>query len=416
MNRLPLEDITILDLTWVIAGPHATRLFGDLGARIIKVESKRSLDVLRTGIQRKGNKDFRKEGGWAYNDLNHGKMDIAINLKSVKGREAFEDLVRISDIVVANYGTGAFHKLRLTFDDLVKIKSDIIVLNASGLGDWGPYCKFVSFAPVVQAMTGIASSVGYEDSDVPFDKYPPMADYEGSLSICNHLMAALEYRRKTGKGQFIDLSQVESAASYMGTAILNWQVNGEVKGLFGNHHYADFAAPHNVYPCKGDEDQWCAIAVSSEEEWQRFRKAVDPEGAWTLDPRFETLKDRIANQGELDARVSGWTRRHTPEEVGNILQSAGVSGVPVQSAQDMLYRDEHLKARKYFMEMNFEPSDQYPPKFIITGPLMRFPERTYPHTVSPAPSVGQDTHFVLTQILGKSEEWIESAREEEAFE
>lgn len=416
MSRLPLEDITILDLTWVIAGPHASRLFSDLGARVIKVESKRSLDVVRTGGQRKGNKDFREEGGWAFNDLNHGKLDIAINLKTEKGREALEGLVRISDIVVANYGTTAFHKLRLTFDDLSKIKPDVIVLNASGLGDWGPYCEFVSFAPVVQAMTGITNSIGYEGSAVPFDNYPPMADYEGALSICNHLMAALEYRRKTGKGQFIDLSQVESATSYMGTAILSMQVNGAVKGFCGNHHYADSAAPHNVYKCKGGEDQWCAIAVASEQEWRRFCGAVDPDGTWVSDPRFATLDDRIANQVALDELVGQWTLEHTPDEAGDILQKNGVSGVPVQTARDLLFRDKHLKARDYLMEVDFPPSDKYPPTYLITGPLMRFPERTYQHVVPSAPSVGQDTGLILTQILGKSEDWIKSAREENAFE
>jgi crotonobetainyl-CoA:carnitine CoA-transferase CaiB-like acyl-CoA transferase len=303
MDRLPLEDITILDLTWVIAGPHATRLFRDLGARVIKVESKRSLE-------------------------------------------------------------------------------------------------FVSFAPVVQAMTGITSSIGYEDSAAPFDSYPPMADYEAALSICNYLMAALEYRRKTGKGQFVDLSQVESATSYMGTAILSMQVNGAVKGLFGSHHYADSAAPHNVYKCKGGEDQWCAIAVASEQEWRRFCTAVDPENTWTANPRFATLEDRIVNQAALDERVSQWTLQYTPDEVGDILQKSGVSGVPVQTARDLLFRDKHLKERDYFMEVDFPPSDKYPPNYIITGPLMRFPERTYPHVVPPAPSVGQNTPFILTEILG----------------
>ncbi len=415
MDRLPLQDITILDLTWVIAGPMATRLFSDLGARIIKVESRKSFDVLRSGCQRKGNKDPRKEGGWAYNDLNHGKLNISLNLKSEKGREVFEELVRISDIVVSNFGAVAFKKLRLTYEDLKEIKPETIVLNASGLGDWGPYSSFVTFAPILQSMTGIESIIGYEGEEEPYGSYPPIADYMGGLAVCNYLLAAVEHRNKTGEGQFIDLSQGEGAVSYLGHVLLDWQVNSIKRGLKGNHHYSDGAAPHNVYKCAGEKEKWCAVAVTTEEEWKAFAYAADPSGSWTKSKKFESLGKRIENQRELDEHITQWTKQRSAEEAVQILQRAGVSCVPLQSAEDLLYRDEHLRERKYFREMKFPESDRLPESFLVNGLPFRINGKTGESEVAPAPEMGAHTEYVVMSLLGKSKEWFDSASVEEAF-
>ncbi len=415
MDRLPLQDITILDLTWVIAGPMATRLFSDLGARVIKIESRKSFDVLRSGCQRKGNIDPRKEGGWAYNDFNHGKLDISLNLKSEKGREVFEELVRISDIVVSNFGAAAFKKLRLTYDDLKEIKQDIIVLNASGLGDWGPYSSFVTFAPILQSMTGIESIVGYEGEKEPYGSYPPIADYMGGLAVCNYLLAAVRHRNKTGEGQFIDLSQGEAAVSYLGHVLLDWQLNKINRGLKGNRHYSDGAAPHNVYKCAGEADEWCAIAVTSEEEWKTFAHIVDPSGRWTGNEKFESLEKRIKNQNELDKLVERWTELRSADEAAEILQRAGVSCVPVQNAEEVLYDDEHLKERRCFREMKFQESGKFPEKFIVNGLPFSIGGIRGESKVDPAPEMGAHTEYVVMSLLGKSREWFDEAAAEEAF-
>lgn len=414
MDKLPLSDITILDLTWVIAGPMATRLLCDLGARVIKVESRKSFDVLRSGCRRKGNDDPRKEGGWAFNDLNRGKTHITLNLKSEKGREVFEELVKISDVVVSNFGAAAFKKLRLTHEDLKEINSEIIVMNASGLGDWGPYSSFVTFAPILQSMTGIESLVGYEGADSPLGSFPPVADYMGSLAICNYLMAALEYRRRTGKGQFLDLSQGEAAVSYLGHILLDWQVNRVKRGLKGNHHYADGAAPHNVYKCLGD-DEWCAISVASEKEWEAFAKTIDPPGEWTKGEKFSTAGARVANERELDERVSVWTGQKTANEVSELLQTAGVSGAPVQSSEAVLYEDEHLKERGFFKKIVFPPSDRLPDNFIVNGLPFLINGCRFSEDSRPAPEMGIHTKYVVEHILGKSEEWYNEAAAAEAF-
>jgi crotonobetainyl-CoA:carnitine CoA-transferase CaiB-like acyl-CoA transferase len=414
MTKLPLADITILDLTWVIAGPHATRLFADLGARVIKVESSFTFDVARSSARRRNSDNPRSEGGWAYQDLNHSKLDIAINLKSAKGREALEELVKLSDIVICNYSARAFTKLGLRFEDLSQIKPDIIVLNASGLGDGGPYSGFVTYAPVLQAITGIAALAGYEGG-APFDEYPPFSDYVGGLAAANCLLAAIEYRRSTGKGQFIDLSQGEAAANYMGTAVLDAQVNGTKSRCIGNRHFAGDLAPHNCYRCRGEGQQWCVIAVESEAEWAAFCQVVDPERAWCIDGKFISREQRLAHIEELDGQVEQWTLKHTPAEVGELLQAAGVSAAPVQFATYCLWRDQHLQARGYYREVVFPASDDYPASWKVTGNLVKLSDIPDLKTLAPAPAVGQDTEYILSELLGKTPQWIAAAAEEQAF-
>lgn len=414
MAYLPLKDIKILDLSWVLAGPHATRQFREMGAEIIKVESSKSVDVVRSGAQRKNNESFKKEGGWAFQDQNRGKIDIGINLKTEKGREVFEALVRRADAVVCNYGSAAFRKLRLHYDDLKQIKEDIIVLNASGLGDWGPYSGFVTFAPCLMGLTGMTGSIGYEGSTTPYDGYPPLADYLGALAVCNSLLAAIEYRRKTGKGQFIDLSQGEAAVSYIGVPILDHQVNGTPSALRGNRHYADSMVPHNVYKCKGDDTAWCAIAIASEDEWQRFKALADPDGDKLPDEKFGSLDLRLANRTELDEIISDWTSTMSPNVVGCLLQHHDISAAPVQTARRALYEDGHLDDRRFWQEIDYPPSDKFPPYYKVTGPIFRDEET--PHFCPPAPGLGENSVYVLREILKKDDEWISTAYAEGAIE
>jgi len=406
MKRRLLEDITILDLTWVMAGPGATRMFNDLGARVIRVENNRTLDVLRTGWQRKNNKSFYEEGGWAFQDFNRGKLDIALNLKTPGGRHVLEELVKISDIVVGNYGPKAFHKLGLGFEELSKIKPDIIVLNAAGLGDWGPYSSFITYAPSLMSVAGMMGLYGYEDADAP-EMPTELADYTGCLTLANYMMAAIEYRRRTGEGQFIDVSQGEGAEVYLGPAILHCQVNDTTCGRIGNRDWGGNCCPHNTYMCK-EYDTWCAIAVGSEEEWASFRKVVDPDDEWSGDARFATLKDRVENEAALDEYVGKWAATKTPEEVGELLQAAGVSGAPVQTNWDLLNKDEHMKQRGYFIPVDLEPDGKYPDTFRICNMVGIMSNVDYPTQFRRAPAWGEHTEYVLKEILGKSQEWIDA--------
>ena len=407
MKKRLLEGITVLDLTWVMAGPGATKLFNDFGARVIRVESNKTLDVLRTRWQRKNNDSFYKEGGWAFQDCNREKIDIALNLKTPGGREVFEDLVKISDFVVCNYGVKAFRKLRLTYEDLREIKEDIIVLNASGLGDYGPYSNYITYAPSLMSVTGLMGLYGYEGFDTP-EMPTPMADYFGSLTLANYMLAALEYRRKTGRGQFVDVGQGDGATAYLGPAIINCQASAKPAGRIANRDWTSTCVPHNVYKCKGDDWQWCAISCASDDEWNTLRGVIDPHGRWTDDERYSTKDARLANIAELDRRIGEWAIEKTPYEVGELCQAAGVSGVPVQTNYDMLHKDVHLKDRGFFVPVDLEPLGKYPENFEVTNsvPIMSNVERrTGFHR---APAWGEHTEYVLRDILGKSQDWIDN--------
>ncbi len=406
-NKRLLEGITVLDLTWVMAGPGATKLFNDFGARVIRVESNKTLDVLRTGWQRKNNKDFYEEGGWAFQDFNREKIDIALNLKTPGGREVFEDLVRISDFVVCNYGVKAFRKLGLTFEDLSKIKEDIIVLNASGLGDTGPYSGYITYAPSLMSVTGLMGLFGYEGADTP-EMPTPMADYLGTLTLANYMLAALEYRRKTGKGQFVDVGQGEGATAYIGPAIIHAQANGAHPGRIGNRDWTGTCVPHNAYKCQGDDTAWCAISCADDAEWQALAALVDPSGKLSADERFLTREGRLSNLEELDACIAAWTADKHPQEVGDLCQKAGVSGSPVQTNYDLLHNDPHLRERKFFAPLDLEPLGKYPENFEVTNiaPVVKSAER--PESFHRAPSWGEHTEYVLKEILGKSQEWIDN--------
>ena len=406
MKRRLLEDITVLDLTWVMAGPGATKLFSDLGARVIKVESNKTLDVLRTGWQRKNNDSFYKEGGWAYQDFNRNKLDIALNLKTPGGREVFEDLVKLSDVVVCNYGVSAFRKLKLTFEDLSQLKEDIIVLNASGLGDYGPYCQYITYAPSLMSITGLMGVYGYEGADTP-EMPTPMADYFGSLTLANYMLAALEYRRRTGKGQFVDVGQGDGATALLGSAILDCQVNRTTHGRIGNRDYTASAAPHNVYKCKGDDYQWCAIAVCGDEEWQALRTVVDPDGLWSGDEKFATHQGRLEHQEELDEHIAAWAVQRTPLEVGQLCQAAGVSGAPVQTNYDLLTKDEHLRQRGFFIPLDLEPLGKYPLNFEVCNMVAHMSNVERFTRIHRAPAWGEHTEYILKDLLGKSQEWID---------
>ena len=415
MNRhdLPLSDIVVLDFSWVVAGPHATMMLSDLGATVIKVTSRRNIDVTRASCLREGNDDFDEEGGWVYQDLNHGKLNISLDLKNPLGRSIMEELLQKSDMVVCNYGKGAFHKLGMTYEELSKIKKDIIVINASGLGDYGPYSDFVTYAPVLQAITGIASLVGYEGETRPLDEYAPIADYIGGMTIANYLLAALAWRQKTGEGQFIDMSQGESTSVYLGPALLDMQVNHNTGGIIGCRDWGRRAAPHNVYPCA--DNRWCVIETTTEEEWQALSQIIDPEFQWTHDTAFFTLESRLDHLAELDRHISEWTSLHTADEIGDLLQANGVPAAPVQTARDCYTRDYHLRERGFFREIAFEPSDRWPESLWVTGAIPRLADIDYPTRVPPAVSTGHDTETVLQHFLGKSQEWIADARKEGAF-
>ncbi len=373
-NQPILHTLRILDFTWVLAGPYATRILADFGAEVIKVQP----------LLPEADDEFSR--GY-YNTWNRNKLGITLNLNKPQGIELAKRLVGISDAVVENFTPRVMANWGLDYPSLKKVKPDLIMLSLSVMGQTGPWRDYMGFGPTVQAFSGITHLTSYPGKP-PTGLGFSYADHVAGLYACLALLIALEHRRKTGEGQFIDVSQVEAMASLLGSAIVDYTQGKDVEPA-GNSSAQ--AAPHGVYRCKG-EDRWCAIAVFTDEEWQRFTRALGSP-PWTEDKRFASLDGRLENAQELDTLIEEWAKEHTAEEVMALLQKQGVAAGVVQNAAD-LARDIQLKARDFFIKLDDTTTDATPIK------LSDSPARY----VRTAPIRGQDNDYVYGQLLRISED------------
>jgi crotonobetainyl-CoA:carnitine CoA-transferase CaiB-like acyl-CoA transferase len=369
-NQSVLQNIRILDFSWVLAGPYATRILADFGAEVIKVQPllPQEEDEFSRGYD---------------NTWNRNKLGITLNLNKPEGIALAKKLVGISDAVVENFTPRVMANWGLDYENLKKIKPDIIMLSLSTMGSTGPWRDYTGFGPTIQAFSGMT----YLSS---FPGKPPLglgisyADHIAGLFGCLALLGALEYRQKTGEGQYIDLSQVEAMAGLLGGAILDYQLKGEVVAV-GNG--STEAAPHGVYRCQGD-DRWCALAVFNDEEWRGFKRALG-NPAWAEDKRFITFSGRLKNKVRLDRLIEDWTKKHAAEEVMALLQGEGVAAGVVQDARD-LAKDPQLKERGFFIELDKTISDAAPVRLSRTPAGYR----------RAAPGQGQDNDYVYKKLLG----------------
>ncbi len=387
-NQAILHNIRILDFTWVLAGPYATRILADFGAEVIKVQP------LMPEAQDKFDRGY-------YNTWNRNKLGITLNLNKPQGVALAKKLVGISDAVVENFTPRVMANWGLDFDNLKKIKPDIIMLSMSTMGQTGPWRDYAGFGPTVQAFSGMTSLTSFPGK-APVGPGHAYSDHTTGLVACLALLEGMEYRQRTGEGQYIDVSQVEAMSSLLGSAILEYAVNGKPPEPAGNH--SEEAAPHNVYRCRGD-DRWCAIAVFSDDEWQGFQRALG-NPPWTEDKRFATLSGRLENAGELDRLVEEWTMGHTAEEVMTLLQGQGVAAGVVQDACD-LANDPHLQERGFFIELDHPEIG----KTISDGTPIKLSDTPARYNRA-APVSGQDNDYVYQQLLGMSKDEIAEFRQQ----
>src|SRR5262245_23110085 len=327
-KRRALDGIRILDFTWVVAGPVATRILADQGAEVIKIERRDSLDL---GSRR---------GGFTGN-LFRGKESMVINMSDPRGREIARQLVSLSDVVIDNFSARVMRNWGMDYESLTQIKPDIIAVSMSGFGHTGPQKDYVSYGPTLQALSGytlLMRHPGKEPAGWGYSYADMSGGYSGALAV----LMALWHRKRTGQGQFVDLSQFETISSIVGPTLLDVLVNNNSIAPFGNRSQEAPAAPHGVYRC-AEVDRWCAITVFTEEEWQAFCHVMG-NPAWTQDERFTALPRRLAHQDALDRYVEEWTQHRSPEEVMALLQHVGVPAGVVANGED-LARDSQLTAR-----------------------------------------------------------------------
>ncbi|MBI5442655.1 MAG: CoA transferase, partial [Deltaproteobacteria bacterium] len=336
-TKLPLEGVRFIDFSWIQAGPWVGRYFANFGAEVIRIESSSRLDWARSVPGRPDHVEGRHRRGALFTNFNCDKLGVTLNLRHPRGLEVAKKLVALGDVVVDNFSAGFMERLGLGYDELVKVKPDIIVLSMPVFGKTGPRSRFGAYGNGIQAAIGLNHISGFPHRPPAINiALPDMC--ANPTHACVALLAALHYRQRTGKGQYIELPQLESSLAWMDTTLLDYTANGRVAARTGNR--SAHGAPHGAFPCLG-EDRWCAIAVLSEEQWRAFGEALGSP-AWTRESRFSTLAGRKANEDELERLVSQWTEGRTAEDVMRQLQAKGVPAGVCQTGEDLMSRDEHV--------------------------------------------------------------------------
>jgi len=391
MQEKVFDGVKVVDFGWVLAGPIVFKFLADYGATVIHVESHKRPDILRVSTPYKdGVAGVNRAGYYAYWAAN--KYSVSLDLDQTGGLEIAKKLVSWADIVGDSHRPGVMERLGLGYDDLRKIKPGIIMIRSSNQGLTGPNASHPGFGNHLNGLAGFVDLVGWPDQP-PISLIVAYTDYVAPHFAVAALVGALDYRRKTGKGQLLDLSQLEVGLQLLAPVLINYVVNGVEDSRMGNS--CSYAAPHGVYRCKG-EDRWCAIAVFNDAEWESFCKVIS-NAPWAQDPKFSTLRGRKENEEELDRLVEGWTINYNAEEVMRRMQDAGVAAGVVQNAKD-LYEDSQLKERAYFWVMEHKELG----KFSHLGQpsiLSKTPAKPY----RPAPCLGEHTEYVCRELLGMSE-------------
>jgi crotonobetainyl-CoA:carnitine CoA-transferase CaiB-like acyl-CoA transferase len=404
----PLSDVKICDLMWVMAGPASTRILADYGATIVRVESPTRIDAARTVGPFQDNRNENPDATALWNNNNAGKLDIALDLAQPAAREVVLDLVRWAGILTESFSPKALRAWQLDYENLRKVRPDLIMLSSCLMGQSGPLAMFAGFGNMAASIAGFYNLCGWPDRK-PAGPFGAYTDYVAPRFTVAALLAAIDHRRRTGEGQYIDQSQAESALHFLSPAILDCSANDRVWGRVGNHdpNYA----PHGVYPAAGEDrykDRWIAIACRTDDHWRALCAALGhPEVA--DDSRFNTFARRDQNRDALDLQIAEWTRGRDRFEIERALQECGVPAGVVQDSADCA-ADPQLAARGHFVELPHPVLG----KTVIEGPRFHL-SRTPAAVERAAPTTGQDRDHVLRNILGYSDDRISELARAGAF-
>jgi len=404
MNKKVFEGIKILDFGWAIAGPLTLKYLADYGAMVICIESFQRPDLLRTATPYKDEvAGVDRAGYFAYFSAN--KYSISLDLNKAKGLHIARKLVAWADIAADSHRPGVMERWKLSYEELVKIKPSIIMIRNSNQGLTGPAASHPGLGNHINGLTGIVNLVGWPEQE-PISLMVAYSDYLVPHFAAAALIGALDYRRKTGKGQLLDISQFEVGLQLLSPALINYSINGSEEKSKGNS--CDYAAPHGAFRCKGD-DRWCVISVFNDLEWQAFCSVIGKPD-WSKEPEYSNLRGRKENEAQLNSLIEKWTMQHEAEEVMKLLQKAGVAAGVVQNAKD-LYNDIQLKERECFWVADHKELG----KFTHLGQPSRL-SKTPAKLHRSAPCLGEHTEYVCRELLGMSEEEYDECLVEGIFE
>jgi len=392
---LPLEGIRVVDFTQVFAGPACTRVLADLGAEVIKIESVNRLDITRSLIITDNDGlDHPWNRGSYFVIRNTGKKGITLDLNQPQGVDIARRLIATADIVAESFTPRVMRNFGLHYEALCEIKPDIIMLSMSGYGQQGPYMDWGAYGMGLEPASGISRLTGYRDGG-PLRSGLSFTDPLSGFVAAGAVLAALHYRRRTGKGQYIDLSEQEAAIPLIGAHIMEYVMTGRLPRRMGNR--SEYAAPQGCYPCRG-EDSWIVISVESDDEWSALCRATG-HAEWEDDERFADVLSRHRHHDEIDRLLSEWTSQHDHLEAMRLLQAAGVKAAAVLDGKEILF-DPHFRARHHF-DLVDQPllGKRWVQRHVIAK-FSDFEAETRSH----APLLGEHNRDVLIGELGLSEE------------
>ena len=400
----PLSGLKVLDFTHVLAGPFATRILGDMGADVVKVNSADRAD---------GANDPEHP---YYLMWNRNKRALAINMANEESRAVCRRLCETADVVIDNFSVGVLDRWGVGFDAVSQTNEGVIYVQMSGMGDGGPWSKYVTYAPTIHALAGLTHMTGVpgrEDIGIGFSYNDHQAGLHGAVAI----LAALEARRRTGRGQRVDLSQFEVGATFAGPSLMDYFANDSAARPTGNRLPYDKAAPHGVYRCAGEasdaveDERWVAIACMSDEHW-RALKAVMGEPDWAQDTNLDTVDGRLASEETLNANLETWTRQLDATDVMTQCQAAGVPAGVVQTGVDLAERDPQLAEAGFLT-----PIEDVDPNIGQTY-AERLPihfSRTPCDNLTRVRAIGEDNVSVLGDWLGMPEDAVRAGEDNGLF-
>jgi crotonobetainyl-CoA:carnitine CoA-transferase CaiB-like acyl-CoA transferase len=392
---LPLADVKILDFSWVGVGPITTKYLADHGATVVRVESHAHVDVARMGPPWHDAKPGPEQSHF-YADFNTSKYGLALDLTKPEARGIGRRLAAWADVVVESFTPRVMRGWGLGYEDLRAVNPGVVMLSTCLQGQTGPHADYPGFGQLMAALSGFYEISGWADRG-PAPPYGAYTDFIVPRLAATVLLAALDHRRRTGEGQYIDLSQFEASLHFLTPALLDYDLSGRVATRDGNR--ADHAAPHGAYPCAGD-DRWIAISVRDDDEWQRLAVVVG-RPAWARDPRFATHTARLASAAALDAELADATRGADAADLVSRLQAAGVAAGQVASALD-LHGDPVLEGWGFFQWVDHPARPPAP----YSGHALRL-DATPGRLRAAAPLLGEHTALVLGELLGTPPEEIE---------
>jgi crotonobetainyl-CoA:carnitine CoA-transferase CaiB-like acyl-CoA transferase len=396
----PLTGVTVLDFTWVVAGPVATRLLADHGARVLKVE-------------RKNAADFGDRRGGLSGNLNRGKESIVIDLALPEGRDLARRVAARSDVVIDNFSARVMRNLGLDWESLRALRPSIVAVSMSGFGHTGPWRDHVSYGPTLQALAGFPLVMRHPGGPLAGWGYS-WSDMAGGMMAALATLVALEHRDRTGCGQWVDLGQYESLIALLGPAVFDALAGREVPGV-GNASQEGAAVPHGVFRCAADrrldgtpdDDRWVAIAVLDDTQWAGLAAVVAADGeAWPRDGGLASLSGREARGAWLHAALEAWTRQRRAEEVAERLQAAGVPAAVVANGEDLCRRDPQLAARGFFRAVRSPEGSE-----IVVDGLPFAGDGVGSDVLAPGPLLGEHSEVILREVLAMEPAEIASLRE-----